>query len=145
DVEPDSAVFFHDYHLYLAPRMVRERRPETPLVHFVHIPWPQSDYWRVLPPPIRRAIHGGLLACDLIGFHTPPLQRDLLRSPADMGDAACDFEAGTIDYDGHRTRVAARPLSVDAAEFDELAASETVRALEREFEASRPGLLWLRA
>ena len=25
--EPDAAVFFHDYHLYLAPRLVRERRP----------------------------------------------------------------------------------------------------------------------
>ena len=68
--EPDTAVFFHDYHLYLAPRMVRERRPATALVHFVHIPWPQPDYWHVLPSPIRRAIHDGLLACDLIGFHT---------------------------------------------------------------------------
>ena len=29
EAEPDSAVFFHDYHLYLAPRLVRERRPET--------------------------------------------------------------------------------------------------------------------
>ena len=29
---PDAAVFFHDYHLYLAPRMVRERRPDAALM-----------------------------------------------------------------------------------------------------------------
>jgi trehalose 6-phosphate synthase len=144
EAEPDSAVFFHDYHLYLAPRMVRERRPETQLVHFVHIPWPQSDYWRVLPSAIRRAIHDGLLACDLVGFHTTRWRRNFLRSAIDMLGADCDFEHGTVDYDGGRTQVAARPLSVDAAEFDELAASDAVQALERGLSASRPEFLILR-
>jgi trehalose 6-phosphate synthase len=144
DAEPDSAVFFHDYHLYLAPRLVRERRPATPLFHFVHIPWPQSDYWRVLPPPIRRAIHDGLLACDLIGFHTTRWQRNFIRSAIDMVEADYNLDDGTIDYDGRRISVAARPLSVDADEFDDLAASETVLALEREFESARPEFLVLR-
>src|SRR5438477_3617281 len=27
EAQPDAAVFFHDYHLYLAPRFVREARP----------------------------------------------------------------------------------------------------------------------
>src|SRR5436190_23335179 len=62
--EPEAAVFFHDYHLYVAPGLVRERAPEATLSHFVHIPWPQPDYWRVLPDGIRRALHEGLLAND---------------------------------------------------------------------------------
>jgi len=40
DNTPGATVFFHDYHLYLAPRMVREVRPDAKLAHFVHIPWP---------------------------------------------------------------------------------------------------------
>jgi trehalose 6-phosphate synthase len=144
EAEPDSAVLFHDYHLYLAPRMVRERRPEVPLVHFVHIPWPQPDYWRVLPPPIRRAIHDGVLACDLVGFHTTRWRRNFLRSAIDMLGAESDFDEGTVDYDGRRAHVSARPLSVDAAEFDELAASEGVLALERGLVESRPEFLVLR-
>jgi trehalose 6-phosphate synthase len=144
EAEPDSAVFFHDYHLYLAPRMVRERRPDTPLVHFVHIPWPQSDYWRVLPPPIRRAIHDGLLACDLVGFHTTRWQRNFLRSAIDMLGVECDFEDGTVEHEGRRSHVAARPLSVDAGEFDELAASDLVLGLERQLAATRPEFLVLR-
>ena len=57
--QPDAAVCFHDYHLYLAPRFVRARRPEAALSHFVHIPWPEPDYWRVLPASIRVALHDG--------------------------------------------------------------------------------------
>jgi len=144
EAEPDSAVFFHDYHLYLAPRMVRERRAETPLVHFVHIPWPQPDYWRVLPLPIRRAIHDGLLACDLVGFHTTRWRRNFLRSATDMLGGDCDFDEGTVDYDGRRSHVFARALSVDSAEFDELAASEDVLDRERGLAESRPEFLVLR-
>jgi trehalose 6-phosphate synthase len=144
ELEPDSAVLLHDYHLYLAPRLVRERRPEVPIAHFVHIPWPQGDYWRVLPGPIRRAIHDGLLACDLIGFHTDRWRLNFLRSCVDIAGADVDVADGIVDYDGGRTLVRARPLSVDAAELDELAASGTVLALERELVASRPEFLVLR-
>ena len=144
EAEPDSAVFFHDYHLYLAPRIVRDRRPDTPLAHFVHIPWPQPDYWSALPRPIRRAIHEGLLACDLVGFHTWRWRRNFLRSCSDVVAADCDFESGVVAYDGRHTHVAARPLSVDASEFAELAASETVLALERQLAEARPEFLVLR-
>src|ERR671935_1703661 len=76
DREPEATVFFHDYHLYLAPRFVREERPGAQLAHFIHIPWPQTDYWRVLPEPIRVAVHDGLLANDVVAFHTARYRRN---------------------------------------------------------------------
>src|ERR671937_334359 len=57
DREPDSVVFFQDYHLYLAPRFVRNAAPDAKLMHFTHTPWPQPDYWHVLPDRVRYAIH----------------------------------------------------------------------------------------
>src|SRR4051794_32582656 len=48
-LEPSAAVSFHDYHLYSAPRLVRRARPDAVLSHFVHIPWPEPDYWTILP------------------------------------------------------------------------------------------------
>ena len=45
-------------HLYVAPRSCASA-PDATLAHFVHIPWPQPDYWRVLPDAIRRALHEG--------------------------------------------------------------------------------------
>ena len=49
----------HDYHLYVAPRFIREARPDVFLHHFVHIPWTQPDAWRVLPRDIREDIFEG--------------------------------------------------------------------------------------
>ena len=144
EAEPGSPVFFHDYHLYLAPRFVRARVPGAALSHFVHVPWPEPDYWRVLPEAIRRALHDGLLANDVVGFHTDRWRRAFLRSCVDIVGAEGSLLDGTADYDGRLVRATNRPISVDAAEFDELAASDAVRGLEAELVASRPERLILR-
>ena len=144
EAEPDSAVFFHDYHLYLAPRLVREQRPDTPLAHFVHIPWPEPDLWRVLPEPIRSAIHEGLLANDVVGFHAERWRLNFMRSSRDLVDCECNFETNVLTFDGGRTHAVARPISIDAAEFAELAESDSVRLLEAELAERRPEFLVLR-
>ena len=59
-----------DYQLYLVGRLIREKRPDAIIQHFIHIPWTQPDAWRVLPRGIRREIYEGVLANDIIGFHT---------------------------------------------------------------------------
>src|SRR5688572_26957129 len=141
---PDSAVFFHDYHLYLAPRFVREASPDAALAHFVHIPWPGPNIWRVLPVPIRNALHDGLLANDVLGFHGHRWRQSFLRSSRDLLDADCDFDRNVVSYGDGRTFVAAHPISVDPAEFEELAASELVAGYEAELEARRPEVLVLR-
>ncbi|HEU4942639.1 MAG TPA: trehalose-6-phosphate synthase [Gaiellaceae bacterium] len=144
DAEPGSPVFFHDYHLYLAPRFVRTRVPDAALSHFVHIPWPEPDYWRVLPEAIRRSLHDGLLANDVVGFHTARWQRSFLRSCVDIVGAEANFLEGSAEYDGRRVVAVAHPISVDPSEFEDLADSEEVRAREDELVASRPEYLVLR-
>ncbi len=141
---PEATVFFHDYHLYLAPRLVRELQPDAMLAHFVHVPWAEADYWHVLPEPIRWAVHDGLLANDVIGFHTQRWRRNFLRSCEDMVGATCDLGASTLEYAGQRALVTSHPISVDPSEFDELAVSAPVLAAEREIEARRPEKLVLR-
>ncbi len=116
DEHPDATVFFHDYHLYLAPKFVRAARPDALLAHFVHIPWPVD--WSVLPEPMRRAVHDGLLANDVVAFHTRRWAQNFERS--------CEDTVGGT----HGTRVTHHPLSVDVAEFERLQASNAVRAAE---------------
>ena len=130
--EPEAAVFFHDYHLYAAPALVRERRPDALLAHFVHIPWPSPEEWELLPAPIVRAVHEGLLANDVVGFHTERWRRAFLSSCEALG------------LDSSRTLVTAHPISVDPGEFDEVAASSAVLAREQELIARRPERLILR-
>jgi len=129
---PDAAVFFHDYHLYAAPALVRDRRPETAIAHFTHIPWVGPEAWSVLPPHVVRAIHEGLLASDVVGFHTERWRRAFLD--------CCD----ALGLDTGASLVTAHPISVDAAEFAALAQSEAVLGRERELVATRPETLILR-
>lgn len=116
DDNPRATVFFHDYHLYLAPRYVREARPDARLAQFVHIPWPAD--WSILPPAMRMQVHDGLLANDVVGFHTARWARNFARS--------CEDVVGGTG----RTRVTHHPISIDVGEFDALAQSEAVRSAE---------------
>jgi trehalose 6-phosphate synthase len=144
DNRPDAVVWFHDYHLYLAPRLVRERRPDALVSHFVHIPWPQSDYWHVLPEPFRRAVHEGLLACDVVGFHASRWRRNFLRCCEDLLGAEVDAAEGVVRHDGRRTLVLADPIGVDTADFEQLARAPAVLEEERRLAAARPERLVLR-
>ena len=144
DENADAAVFFHDYHLYVAPRLVREHAPDATLAHFVHIPWPQPDYWRVLPEEIRRAVHEGVLANDVVGLHTERWRRNFLRSCEDIVESDVDYEACEIVYHGRRVAANARPISVDPLEFSELSASEAVLSEETTIVANRRDHLVLR-
>jgi trehalose 6-phosphate synthase len=143
DNNPGASVFFHDYHLYLAPRIVRDRRPDALLAHFVHIPWAQTDYWHVLPEHLRRAVHDGVLANDVVGFHTSRWRRNFLRSCRDILGVETDYES-TVTYDGREIHVAHHPIAIDPSEFEELREDERVLEEERTIVAQRPEFLVLR-
>src|SRR5580693_8112429 len=63
-------VLIQDYHLCLAPRMLRERLGDAGIAHFSHTPWAPPDYYRTLPAEMGRAILDGILGADQAGFHT---------------------------------------------------------------------------
>ncbi len=126
-------VMLHDYHLYTAPRMIRDARPDAFLHHFVHIPWSQPDSWRVLPGRIREAIFHGMLANDIIGFHTQAYCINFIRCCDELLGADVDYETCTVTgEDGHRTLARAYPLGIDAERLRRAAESAEVAAAERE-------------
>ena len=144
DREPDAEVLFHDYHLYLAPGLVRAARPEAVTSHFVHIPWPEPDYWHALPLELRAAVHEGLLANDVVGFHTDRWRQAFLLTSERLLGARVDRQAGTVEHRGRTTRVVARPISVDPDEFDRLREDPAVLEREAAIVARRPEQLVLR-
>jgi trehalose 6-phosphate synthase len=142
--EPEASVLFHDYHLYLAPRLVREVRPDVVTSHFIHIPWPEPDYWHALPKELRVAVHEGLLANDVVGFHTERWRRAFLLSAERLLGARVDAGSGTVEHHCRRTLVVARPIGVDPAEFDRLREDPVVLEREAALAARRPERLVLR-
>jgi trehalose 6-phosphate synthase len=142
--DAEAAVFFHDYHLYLAPKLVRARCPGALTTHFIHIPWPQSDYWHVLPEHLRRDVHEGLLANDVVGFHTERWRRNFLHACEDLLGAEVDATRSTVTYEGRTTLVTCHPIGVDPAEFDALKDDADVLGEERLIAERRPEYLVVR-
>ena len=76
--QPGDIIWIHDYHLMLLPQFVREEFPEATIGFFLHIPFPHSDIFRLIPQ--HREILRGLLAVDLAGFHTHDYAQAFLGS-----------------------------------------------------------------
>lgn len=108
-------ILLQDYHLYLVPAMLRRDLPTAVLQLFVHIPWPDPDYWRILAQEMRVEICASLCACDVVGFQTRRSARSFLRTcESFLPDADIDYQAATVRFQGQLTRARVYPISVDA-------------------------------
>ena len=119
--------------------MVREARPDVFLHHFVHIPWTQPDAWRVLPDArCASEIYHGLLANDIIGFHTRSYQRNFLQCCRDLMDLEVDFERGRrASATAARCGCARYPLPIDYEATRAVARRPRVREFEERVLARR--------
>lgn len=120
----DAAIWFQDYHLALAPLLVRARRPDLTLAHFWHIPFPPIDIFRLAPQA--GYLLRGMLANDLMGFHLPIFADNFLRCAKRLAGAEVDWEARTATLDGHTCQVGAFPISIDIDQFRQAAQADGV-------------------
>jgi trehalose 6-phosphate synthase len=137
-------VMVHDYHLYTLPGLLRSIRPDVFLTHFVHIPWSQSDSWRVLPSVMRDEIYHGILSNDIIGFHTRSYRRNFLQCCEDLLGLEVDHAAGLVMTEGREVWVRAYPLPIDPAGVQAVAGRDRVHEFEDELLRRRRDHLILR-
>ena len=107
--QPGDIIWVHDYHLLLAPALIRARIPEARIGFFLHTPFPSADVFRVLP--WRREILDGMLGANVVGFQTP-------RDVAHFSDAVrllTEYHAdgSSVIADRRSIRVGAYPIGVD--------------------------------
>lgn len=120
----DDTIWVHDYQLMLLPALLRERLPRARIGFFLHIPFPSSEVFRVLP--WRSEILRGLLGADLIGFHTFSYMRHFMTSLLHVEGVEADIDRVRIE--DREAKVGVFPMGVDTAAFAELAADPTVVA-----------------
>jgi trehalose 6-phosphate synthase len=122
-------VLLHDYHLYLAPAMVRAAVPDATILHFTHIPWPGPRYWGMIPAFMRRRIHEDMCQADIVGLQTNSDVQGFLHScEAIIKGSQVDYHEQWVRYDGRTTQVNAYPISVDTPFLTSFAASPQVLA-----------------
>src|SRR5919112_1775208 len=142
--EDEPVVMVHDYHLYTLPAVVRAARPDVFLHHFIHIPWTQPDAWRVLPKGMRNEIYEGVLANDIVGFHTRSYRWNFLQCCRDLLDLEVDFERGVVCHDDRETWVRAYPLPIDYEATRKVARSDRTHQFESEIARRRRDHIILR-
>ncbi|TYB40994.1 alpha,alpha-trehalose-phosphate synthase (UDP-forming) [Actinomadura chibensis] len=126
DAAPGAKAAIQDYHLSLAPRMLRERRPDLRIVHFSHTPWAPPDYFRLLPDDIGTQILLGILGADHAGFLTERWASAFLDCCELLPGARVDRVSRTVSCGGHVTRVGVHGLGVDGTALRQRAAEQDV-------------------
>lgn len=125
-----ALVMLQDYHLYLVPAMIRYKfRPKNKytLAHFIHIPWPGTEDWGILPTKMRQAILEGLCALDLLGFQTHEDGMNFLRTcETYLPGAHVSFKHHKVRFRNHATHVRDFPISIDVEGLRELARTPEV-------------------
>ncbi|TXN35317.1 bifunctional alpha,alpha-trehalose-phosphate synthase (UDP-forming)/trehalose-phosphatase [Flagellimonas hymeniacidonis] len=112
-----DTIWVHDYQLMLVPQMVREKRPNTSIGFFLHIPFPSYEIFRTLP--WREEILEGLLGSDLIGFHTYDYERHFLSSVRRL--LGLDVSFNDIYLDHRVIKVDSFPMGIDYKKFKDAA------------------------
>jgi len=128
--EDEPVVMLQDYHLYLCPTLIREELDDIFLSQFIHIPWPQADYFSILPSYMEESIIRGLLSNDLLGFHIPKYVYNFLSTCERYADAV-DYQRQQVQFEGRVVHVKSYPISVDDEGIKSSAASEEVREKEK--------------
>jgi trehalose 6-phosphate synthase len=122
---PGAIVWVHDYHLQLVPAMLRERRPDLRIGFFLHIPFPPQELFMRLP--WREEILRGILGADVVGLQRRGAAENLALCARRLLDAHGAVPGLTLD--GRRIEVGAFPISIDVAEFEEMAHRPETQAL----------------
>ena len=119
----NDTIWVHDYQLMLLPAMLRDRLPHARIGFFLHIPFPSSEVFRILP--WRRELLRGLLGADLVGFHTFAYMRHFMTSLLHLDGIEADIDC--VRTGGREIKVAVFPMGVDASAFARLAADPDVQ------------------
>ena len=108
-------IWVHDYHLMLLPGLLRTHNPNCKIGFFLHIPFPSSEMYRILP--VRSEILNGLLNCNLIGFHTFDYARHFISSCARI--LGLHTTPNSVEYKDRVVTVGVYPIGIDPVKFKE--------------------------
>jgi trehalose 6-phosphate synthase/phosphatase len=137
-LQPDDTVWIHDYHLLLLPRMIRDVAPEARIGFFLHIPFPASELFRILPR--RDDVLRGMLGADLLAFQT---HADLQHFRSSLGRLlGLPSRMDKVTGQGCSTRLEALPIGIAPREYEgyletDRATQEALHELRRRFEGRR--------
>lgn len=122
-VRDSDLVWVHDYHLIPLAENLRSLGARARLGFFLHVPFPQFEVLRALPPV--RELMRALLSYDLVGFQTDADRESFLEAVDVLWGNEVAIEGHTVRLRDHTVRSGVFPIGVDV---DEIAKSAEAAA-----------------
>ena len=107
----NPVVLVQDYHFALLPKLIREKLPNSTIITFWHIPWPNAESFLICP--WHQEILEGLLGSSILGFHTRVHCNNFIDSIDRALEARIDRSSSTVSYGGKLTAVNPYPISIE--------------------------------
>jgi trehalose 6-phosphate synthase/phosphatase len=130
-------IWVHDYQLMLLPSLLREALPGAAIGFFLHVPFPSSEVFRVLPE--RAELLDGLLGADLVAFHTYSYLQHFRHSLLRVHGRESRLDE--VDLGGRIVKLDALPIGIATEEFTSLLhraeGERRVRQLQSRFKGKR--------
>ncbi len=128
---PEGArVWVHDFHLMLVPALLRQLRPDVEIGFFLHIPFPSSEVYRLLPR--REELLSGLLGADYLGFHTSDYARHFRATCVRV--LGLDVEWDRIQWQSRTIGIGVHPIGIDTAYFADVVQRPRTAELHAEYQ-----------
>ncbi len=113
NLKDGDTVWVHDYQLLLLPQLIKDKKPNTTIGFFLHIPFPSYEIFRTFP--WRKEILSGMIGADLLGFHTYDYERHFLSSIKRI--LRLDVNFNEINYHDRIIKVDSFPMGIDYDKF----------------------------
>ena len=115
-LRPNDLVWIHDYHFLLLPQMLREVVSEISVGFFLHVPFPSSSVFRILPK--REELLRGMLGADYLAFHTHRYLQHFRTSMLRLLGLTSQMDRVEV---GRRTlKLDALPIGIAPKQFNDL-------------------------
>jgi trehalose 6-phosphate synthase/phosphatase len=133
-LEPGDQVWIHDYQLMILPHLLRQKRPETTIGFFLHIPFPSYEIFRLLPTEWKKTLLHGVMGADLIGFHTYDYVQHFLQSVKML--LGVDNYFHNLQYQDRLVRIDLFPIGIDYNKFQQAAGDPEVEEIRNKIRAN---------
>ncbi len=134
-LRPGDRVWVHDYHLFLVPGLVRDRRPDVPVGFFLHTAFPEPEVFRMIPQSGQ--LLEGMMGADTLGFHTAAYAESFLRTARAMGYTT----RGEVVEADRPVQVKVHPMGIDFEAFTRLGSDPEVIEEAEDVRAGRGQVL----
>lgn len=112
-VKPGDVIWIHDYYLLLLPQILKMELSNVYICHFLHIPFPSSEYFRCLSK--RKVLIDGMLGANQLGFQSYSFARHFISCCSRVN--GYETTPTKVTVHSSTTNVVTLPLGINVDNF----------------------------